>query len=35
MSEISWVKPNLVAEIEFTEWTTDGSLRHPSFQDFD
>jgi bifunctional non-homologous end joining protein LigD len=27
-----WVKPRLVAEIAFTEWTSDGTLRHPSFQ---
>ncbi len=27
-----WVKPVLVAEISFTEWTNDGTLRHPSFQ---
>jgi bifunctional non-homologous end joining protein LigD len=27
-----WIKPDLVAEIEFTEWTNDGTLRHPSFQ---
>ncbi len=27
-----WVKPVLVAEIEFSEWTQDGSLRHPSFK---
>src|SRR5262249_959243 len=27
-----WVKPKLVAEVEFTEWTEDGTLRHPSFQ---
>jgi bifunctional non-homologous end joining protein LigD len=27
-----WVEPELVAEISFTEWTTDGRLRHPSFQ---
>jgi len=27
-----WVKPQLVAEIEFTEWTAEGTLRHPSFQ---
>jgi bifunctional non-homologous end joining protein LigD len=27
-----WVKPELVAEISFTEWTGDGHLRHPSFQ---
>ncbi len=28
---VHWVKPTLVAEVEFTEWTRDGSLRHPSF----
>jgi bifunctional non-homologous end joining protein LigD len=27
-----WVKPVLVAEVAFTEWTDDGTLRHPSFQ---
>src|SRR5690606_32575533 len=27
-----WVKPTVVAEIAFTEFTSDGSLRHPSFQ---
>ncbi len=27
-----WVEPNLVCEVEFTEWTADGRLRHPSFQ---
>ncbi|MGE5105079.1 MAG: DNA ligase D, partial [Betaproteobacteria bacterium] len=27
-----WVKPQLVAEVAFTEWTRDGTLRHPSFQ---
>lgn len=27
-----WIRPELVAEIEFTEWTEDGRLRHPSFQ---
>ena len=26
-----WVKPALVAQIRFTEWTTDGRLRHPAF----
>jgi bifunctional non-homologous end joining protein LigD len=26
-----WIKPELVAEIAFTEFTTDGVLRHPSF----
>ena len=27
-----WVKPDLVCEVVFTEWTTDGKIRHPSFQ---
>jgi|SRR6185437_1714368 len=26
-----WVRPELVAEIGFAEWTTDGKLRHPRF----
>lgn len=26
-----WVKPVLVAEVAFTEWTRDGRLRHPAF----
>lgn len=27
-----WVKPLLVAQIEFTEWTKQGTLRHPVFK---
>ena len=27
-----WVKPQLVAEISFAEWTPDGSVRHASYQ---
>ena len=27
----NWVKPELVAEVAFTEFTADGHLRHPSF----
>ena len=27
-----WVRPALVAEVAFTEWTEDGKIRHPSFQ---
>ncbi|ADU13042.1 DNA ligase D [Asticcacaulis excentricus] len=27
-----WVAPHLVAEVQFGEWTSDGRLRHPSFQ---
>jgi len=26
-----WVKPELVAQIRFTEWTADGKLRHPVY----
>jgi bifunctional non-homologous end joining protein LigD len=26
-----WVRPALVAEVSFSEWTDDGTLRHPSF----
>ncbi|MGE5546145.1 MAG: DNA ligase D [Solirubrobacterales bacterium] len=29
---VTWVEPRLVAEVEFTEWTRDGQLRHPSYQ---
>jgi bifunctional non-homologous end joining protein LigD len=30
--DVVWVKPTLVAEVEFAEWTHDGHLRAPSFQ---
>lgn len=26
-----WARPDLVAQIRFTEWTRDGRLRHPAF----
>tara|TARA_R110000823_G_scaffold27609_16_gene80456 strand:- start:24259 stop:25266 length:1008 start_codon:yes stop_codon:yes gene_type:complete len=29
--DITWVKPELVGEFGFTEWTRDGKLRHPRF----
>lgn len=29
---LSWVKPKIVVEVEFTEWTDEGVLRHPSFK---
>ena len=29
---IHWVKPVLLCEVAFTEWTRDGRIRHPSFQ---
>jgi bifunctional non-homologous end joining protein LigD len=28
----AWVKPNIIVEVEFTEWTQEGILRHPSFK---
>jgi bifunctional non-homologous end joining protein LigD len=31
-SEAHWTEPQLVAEVAFTEWTSDGAIRHPSFQ---
>lgn len=31
MRDATWVKPSLVAQISFTEETTDGRLRHPAF----
>lgn len=31
MKNCQWLKPDLVAQIEFTEWTPDGHLRHSSF----
>lgn len=27
-----WAEPTVVVEIQFTEWTSDGILRHPSFK---
>lgn len=27
----TWVRPRLVAQVAFTEWTDDNKLRHPSF----
>jgi bifunctional non-homologous end joining protein LigD len=29
---VHWVRPELVAEVAFTEWTDDGRIRHPSYQ---
>jgi bifunctional non-homologous end joining protein LigD len=28
---VHWVRPELVAQIAFSEWTGDGQLRHPRF----
>ena len=27
----TWIKPKLVAEVKFTEWTAAGEMRHPVF----
>ena len=32
LRQAHWAKPQLVAEVEFMEWTADGVIRHPSFQ---
>src|SRR5215212_735717 len=29
--DATWVQPRLVAQVSFTEWTSDDRLRHPSF----
>ncbi len=28
---VTWVKPALIAEVKFTEWTNDNKMRHPIF----
>ena len=28
---VTWIKPKYVCEVEFTEWTNDGKMRHPIF----
>jgi len=32
MKELCWLKPKLVTQVAFTEWTTYGLLRHATFQ---
>src|ERR1041385_6347059 len=32
MKEICWLKPKLVAQVSFTEWTNYGLLRHATFE---
>jgi bifunctional non-homologous end joining protein LigD len=29
---VHWVRPELVAQVAFTEWTPEGKLRHPRFE---
>jgi bifunctional non-homologous end joining protein LigD len=31
MTALRWVKPKIVVEVSFVEWTPDGLLRHPEF----
>lgn len=31
VKDATWVTPRHVAQVQFTEWTSDGKLRHPSF----
>ena len=31
-SSATWVKPSLICEVSFSEWTRDGKLRHPTFK---
>jgi bifunctional non-homologous end joining protein LigD len=31
MAKLRWVKPRLVIEVSFVEWTRDGALRHSEF----
>ena len=32
MAELCWLKPTLIAQISFTEWTNYGLLRHATFE---
>jgi bifunctional non-homologous end joining protein LigD len=31
LKECVWIRPELVCEVQFSAWTDEGSLRHPSF----
>jgi bifunctional non-homologous end joining protein LigD len=31
MHEMTWVKPKLVAQVGFVEWTSEGRLRHAAY----
>jgi bifunctional non-homologous end joining protein LigD len=31
MREMQWARPELLAQIRFTEWTADNRLRHAAF----
>jgi bifunctional non-homologous end joining protein LigD len=32
MTMLCWLKPKLVAQVSFTEWTSYGLLRHATFE---
>src|SRR2546430_8132099 len=32
LRQTKWTEPKMIAEVAFMEWTSDGSIRHPSFQ---
>jgi bifunctional non-homologous end joining protein LigD len=32
MAGVTWVRPDLVCQVRFTEWTSEGVLRHPAFE---
>jgi bifunctional non-homologous end joining protein LigD len=31
-SPITWVKPKYICQVQFSEWTTDGRMRHPIYK---
>ena len=31
MPKLRWVRPKLVAQLAYAEWTADGKLRQPAF----
>jgi len=31
MAQMQWLKPKLVCQVRFTEWTRDGHLRHADY----
>lgn len=33
-SQTTWIKPDVVCEVKFAEWTAEGFLRHPVFMGF-
>jgi bifunctional non-homologous end joining protein LigD len=32
MRDIRWARPELVTQVQFTEWTEQGRLRHASYE---